>query len=221
VDSASKEGDIFLASNPLDSLQAGHLKSIPFLTGVVDAEGLKDSMEVMINPAKLNAFNSNWTSSIVPPLYLQYSAEDPEAIALEIQEFYFGNNSIDNATVRNLTNIYTDRLYVHPAATISTFLRSKYNATNQTNSRRGFSWTRRQENPQVYLYYFSHEVEKSRADPAQLQFDGGNAYFGECHADELQFFFPFEAFPNIPMGHKYANFSQMVVRLWVSFADTG
>jgi hypothetical protein len=23
------------------------------------------------------------------------------------------------------------------------------------------------------------------------------------------------------MGHKYANFSQMVVRLWVSFADTG
>jgi len=229
VDSASASGNVFLPMGPLDSLQSGKIKSLPYLTGIVDAEGVKDSLEVMTDPLTLAVFQQNWTESLIPALYLQYTQQNLtrlEDMSLRIRDFYFGapaenetERILGEDNFRNFTNIYTDRLYTHPAATMTNFLRQKYEeSAGRSLFRRRTSSGRR---PSAYFYHFSNKVNTSRADPLVEMYNGNSEYFGECHADELQFFFPFDAFPYIPMGHPYANFSQMVVKLWVNFARTG
>lgn len=220
-DIASDPGNVFLPLGPLESLQAGAIKNIPFITGIVNAEGLKDSLEVMTDPPTLAAFQENWTQMIVPTLYLQYTTQDPirlDEMAKKIQNFYLGKNGNENpllrkSNLRNFTKVFTDRLYSHPAATITQFLRQKYRMES--------SPFKRGSKQNIYFYQFSHEVEKSRADPVQAKFDGNAEYFGVCHADELQFFFPMEDFPYICMKHPYRKFSQLVVKLWVDFARNG
>ena len=44
---------------------------------------------------------------------------------------------------------------------------------------------------------------------------------GVNHADELQFLFLYDGYPEIPIGSQYTRFSQLLVQNWVHFANTG
>jgi len=126
--------------------------------------------------------------------------------------------------------MFTDRRNTHPATVFAGFQLSESMRDGGKN---------------VYLYYFSESVEVSQVR-SKLERYGTNeslgnwdfvsqsirtfcriwiikekSALGAAHGDELQFLFPYYPFPFIPLGSKNANFSQVMVHLWVSFADTG
>ena len=148
--------------------------------------------------------NENWNELIGDALDLDF-ATNPQNISETIRDFYIGSNeNITKENRDNLTNLFSDRFYIHPAKVFA-----DYHVKNK--GRRD----------SVYLYVLSENVPKSYASSLVKLWDPLETDFGASHADEVQFLFPNGKFPRIDLGSPFANFSQMMVKIWVNFANTG
>jgi carboxylesterase type B len=213
VDAPSENtDDVFFPDTPLNLLQSGQMNRVAAIFGGTSGEGLTTSLPVLTNPNTTKEVDQNWTAWAIPTLSLDKppGLKDPERIANEAREFYLGTKNLSREIEQNLTDMISDRNFFHPANVFATFLK------NSGSGRRG-----RGRNQNVYLYYFNEKADKSYADGVIGPYGANDTFLGAGHADELQFFFPYDPYPSVPLGSQHANFSKMLIRLWVSFANTG
>jgi carboxylesterase type B len=123
------------------------------------------------------------------------SDEDRDMFSDKIRKFYFGQEVISKENRRNLTNLYTDRYFIHGVKE-TILLHAKKSP--------------------VYPYIFTFQ-----GDFSFLSFFGVNDIKGVTHGDDTQYFFNTSSTPELKPGSESEKFSEKIVKLWVSFAETG
>lgn len=225
-ESRKASGDIFLPDHPLVMWESGNYNRVPWMTGVNSQEGatLYSSSEnlyifyitnfikgkkgfsktcrifsVILNSTELtDEFNQNWNR--IAPYSLSYTEVSPNSDSCasnDIRRFYFGSQPVGVETRDNLTNMFSDRNFLQCNKN-GAILHSRFSP--------------------VYLYYFTQVGEKSWLDIFNIPKEYG--YHGVAHSDPLQFFFKLHNFPEIKSESRYSLFSQRMVKLWASFAET-
>lgn len=76
-----------------------------------------------------------------------------------------------------------------------------------------------QKSATTYVYVYDHKAEGSVTEAIQ----GGDKYYGVCHADELQMLFPFgkALFPTTIPSEKDVLMRDALLDMWVNFATYG
>ncbi|OXA59087.1 Venom carboxylesterase-6 [Folsomia candida] len=224
-------GEIFLGETPFDILCRGGQNPVPWILGVCRDEGLTfHAAPILFNRKLAYELDSHW--SRIAPITLLYedTARNLAYVSNKVRKFYFGSSSPeilssssnynDNTTtdhhddgstesnngntnskvewspsLRKLTDLYSDRYFFHCTRNAG-FLHSRKAPT--------------------FLYRFSYQGKNSIIEAF------GIPKFGVAHGDDLQYIFPLSPrFPFLPRDTEQGQFSQRVVKLWVSFVKTG
>lgn len=103
----------------------------------------------------VNQLNNNWTTTF-PVLTMNPCLTSPvsDVISDGAKNFYFGNSSISNETMTELTNALSDRDIVHASARIGQWMATL--------------------GQDVFLYVMSKRPAKSYADPALIGYPPGD-----------------------------------------------
>ncbi|CAL8068472.1 unnamed protein product [Orchesella dallaii] len=195
----------FLTESPMELISRGKYASkVPLIIGSSEDEGATlFAGAVLRDQVLLNELNSNW--DLVAPKAMgydvHYSPEQQNQISGKLRKLYFGNKTVSQDTVDNLTDFYTDQI-LHPV----------YNAA--------LAYVMNG-NP-VYLYQFAY--------PGQVSFMGlafnitGNLSKKVAHSDEVQYLFDIPILGGLNLlksGSSDEKFSKNLVHLWASFAEEG
>lgn len=103
----------------------------------------------MLNPTEVDNLNENWDNEIAK--LLQFKDNSEKEYSKKMHQFYFGDQKVSNDTRYNLTNLMSDRMFVHPAS-LSSKLITEHNST-------------------VFLYYLTKEANVSWAAEVTQYFD--------------------------------------------------
>lgn len=116
-------------------------------------------------------------------------------ISSKIKAYYFPNNTlIGQETTQSLIDMYSDRWFIHGIQE-EAFLLAKHN--------------------KVYPYILSYVGGQS-----VLELYGIKSVLGVAHGDDIQYFF--DGIWSKPLSKsKDIEFSQNIIKLWASFAETG
>lgn len=188
----------FISEHPIDIIKSGKAANIPFMTGITTEEGAIKTSSYFSNPSWIEDFDKEFNR--VVPLSLQYDTQvDKDNKSRKLRKFYFGDKTIDNTTKDELTNLYSDVLFLM-GADESVRLHSKHS------------------NKPVYYYLFGYRGSKSFSPI----FGDPTYNYGVCHADELLYFFilPRE-FPNYKPTATDNKMTEILTTLWANFATTG
>jgi len=227
VDSGSAPNDIFLPDSPIQLLEKNDsLEEVPVIIGVTSGEALFESLTMFTDPeaVRFQGDALNVTETLVQDFHLGLSARDPIALACTISDFYLPNG-IKNFSTEifwNVTNMFSDRMYVHPAHVISRKQFKRNLGQELPKEIRGSRWRKEVKKKGVFIYYFTHPVDASHVEDLKALVNYEGVKDAPAHGDELQFLFPMDyRFPPITPDHKYINFSRSFVKLWTNFADIG
>ncbi|CAG7830066.1 unnamed protein product, partial [Allacma fusca] len=192
------QGITFLPEHPYTMIKQGRFQRVPMLTGVNKDEGLLFHAEtILMNEKALGELNTEFNKWI--PISLMYEDILPHVgqrdhVSQQIKSFYFGNKMIGADTRENLTNMYSDRFFVHGVQTAA-FNFAKYAS--------------------VYPFLVTYTGANSN-----LKLFGIGEVKGVAHSDDLQYFFEM---PNMAInpGTRCEIFSKKVIKIWASFAYYG
>jgi len=188
----------FIPQHPVDIIKSGKAANIPFMTGITTDEGALKSSGYYSNPSWIEDFNKDFNR--VVPISLQYVTNaHKDKISNKIREFYFGDSDIDHSTKTELTDMYSDVIFLIGAdGTVR--LHSKHSSQP------------------VYYYLFGYRGTESHS---KLFGDAGHNY-GVCHADELLYLFTLTTlFPNYKPSESDQKMTEVLTSLWANFAKTG
>ncbi|CAG7835487.1 unnamed protein product [Allacma fusca] len=191
------EADVFLSASTIQLINNvdNYPMRVPWLVGDVSAERLADALNLLRDDDKINALNENWVEE--SKTILEFRKIPSEEKLMKIRKFYFQRHNITNSTRSSLVNLYSDNSWVH-GTKVAALAHAQHSP--------------------VYLYWLTREAAKSYASASMIGYDPP---FGVTHADELQYLFLYDGYPEIPIGSTHARFSQKLIRNWVVFADTG
>jgi len=193
----SNSSNPFMPDSPYNQLKNKKANPVPYIIGINSAEWVGTALGILRNPELVTQLNENWSE--YAPAILSVADMSKEELD-SVKTFYFGNNPIGNETLVNLTNLASDRAFAH-CSYLAAIMHS--------------------ETADTYLYYLSKLPAKSYAEKDDPNFNA-SAYGLVAHADELQFLFLYDGYPEIPYGDpNYYSFSEYFVRLWAYFAATG
>nr|XP_016942030.1 venom carboxylesterase-6 [Drosophila suzukii] len=195
--------DAFLTVPPRQALKP-HGLALPLLVGATAEEGLLKTAALINLPHLLDEFKSQFDQ--VLPVVLNYDHHEDsvrQMITQRIESFYFkAGHDYDKVNHQNLTDLISDGWFV---AGIDEYLRLRV-------SQEGVAPT--------YVYLFDH---KGAASFTEIFKGGRNEFYGTCHAEELQYLFPIgrELFVSAVPTQKDLELRELMLHLWVSFAETG
>ncbi|OXA36781.1 Venom carboxylesterase-6 [Folsomia candida] len=195
--SVEKEG-VFIDESPYALMKKGQINDAPWMVGVVEGVCLLDAWSVLADKQLIAEMNVDWHR--IAPLAYTYrdTALEPDAVSNQIRAFYFGSKAIGNETATNLTNLYSDRLFNHG-------MRSALLLHGKNN-----------EAVPLYLYTVAYQGAQSH-----LKFLHIEEKLGVSEGDELQYLFNMGRFSEIGKGHPDQDFSDKMIKLFVSFAREG
>ncbi|KAI5651326.1 carboxylesterase family domain-containing protein [Phthorimaea operculella] len=146
--------EMFLDDSPVNILKKGDYNKVPLLSGFANMEGL---FRVGSGFEQYSA-GMNKKFSDYLPLDLQFKDEtEKEQVANKVKEFYFGNKTINNDTIFEFIDYYTDVMFAYPQ------LRSLQLQVEAGNNK-------------IYLYQFSHPYENPAPAGVNVQILGS----GHC-----------------------------------------
>ena len=191
----------FLPDTPSSLVKQNNYNKVPIIAGINGDEGLViHSVAIMSNEVLVNDLNENW-NTIAPITFMYenlFSNEDLNSVSEKVKTFYFDGKPVSQLTFQNLTNLYSDVVFVNGIINDVLLLAKEVD---------------------TYLYILKFIGEFSCSS-----YFGTTEIFGTAHGDDLQYFFNMKAYSseveysvNSPSGQ----FSQNIVKLWASFAETG
>ncbi|XP_021944608.1 esterase E4 [Folsomia candida] len=186
---------------PEKLMNDGKYNRVAWLTGVNSHNGINLGLAtILTTPKRLTQLDQEWSK--LAPLTFHYSqtASHPSNVSASIREHYFGKKNISLETKDKLITALTDRNFIYCTAQAAS-LQSKFSP--------------------VYLYHLGYVGGHSFLDEWNVRKDLNVT--GVVHGDELQYFFNLDMgnFPIIKKGDKHFPFSEKIVKLWTSFAQTG
>ncbi|KAJ2952220.1 hypothetical protein O0L34_g4498 [Tuta absoluta] len=144
--------DVFLDDTPYNILKKGDYMKVPMLYGFSNKEGLYRvdyGYQFFIE-----GMNKKFSDYL--PNDLQFKDEnEKEQVATMIKEFYFGNKKIDQDTVLEYIDYFTDSMFAGPSL-----------KEVQLHVAAG--------NNQIYLYQFSYPYENKVPDSVKVKVIGSN-----------------------------------------------
>ncbi|CAG7828561.1 unnamed protein product [Allacma fusca] len=197
------DGDIsntFFTDSPWNLIQQGQIKNVPIIVGAVSQESLGGvSYDYLVNETATKEINMHFEEMLPSIMGLQsYNQSEIHTMAKKFRELYFEDKPINNDTRVELLQLNSDS-FVH-SLRISALEHSK--KTQQP----------------VYLYWLTKEPARTYAEKYTQTFPPP---YGASHADELQYFFLYDGYPEITTDSPWYNYSKTLVKMWVDFAATG
>ncbi|CAG7829147.1 unnamed protein product [Allacma fusca] len=106
----------FLTEHPWVLFESGRFNKVPLISGFTQDEGiLLFAAGVMSKNDILARMNQHW-NAVAPTLFYydtwNITSAEKDTISNKIRKFYFGDKPIGGTTRQNLTNLYSDRLFV-------------------------------------------------------------------------------------------------------------
>ncbi|XP_031345692.1 esterase FE4-like [Photinus pyralis] len=186
----------FLARHPLEIVQNGGYAQLPWVTGVNGNEGVIKVAALNKNPDRIVELDQEFNR--IMGIIFEKGASFENA-AKRIRKFYFGEQSINNSTLFNLVDMFSDYLFFVGVET-AVDLHLKHS------------------NQPVYYYFFNHQSPNSFSRVVGVS----NEPYGASHADELPLLFPLEfLFENRKQTELDRRMSKLMTELWTNFARLG
>ncbi|KAJ8735347.1 hypothetical protein PYW07_006967 [Mythimna separata] len=183
----------FLIKTPAQIIRDGEFLQVPMIFGFVDEEGTIRAEEA-VDDDWLERMNKTFTEFIQPDLKFETDAERT-AVAQQIREFYFQNNTIDKEHVDKYLKYHGDTMML-----VSSIREVRSRMSARPNS-------------PVYLYQFSYSgtLGKPFVGPIDVEF--------AAHSEELAYMFN-NATATEALNRDITVGSILVER-WTNFAKTG
>uniref|UniRef100_A0A1Y1LVW2 Carboxylic ester hydrolase n=2 Tax=Photinus pyralis TaxID=7054 RepID=A0A1Y1LVW2_PHOPY len=188
----------FLPDHPLNILKEAKHAPVPWIAGVNSEEGILRVALIYKKENLVKELDENFSEIMSITFNDQSKIQESSKL---IRDFYFGNHKINNNTMFNLINMYSNMLFnygIHVAVKMH------------------FKYSKQP----VYYYLYSHVGQHSLAniygDP-QLR-------YGVSHSDELLLQFPYSygvQFRNAVLDRRDLHYSELLNKMWTSFAKTG
>ncbi|XP_036331502.1 venom carboxylesterase-6 [Rhagoletis pomonella] len=199
--------DAFLTQHPLQLLSEGNYTPVPWMAGVVPAEGAVRVLSILANETLKQQFNDNFHELLEKLLQFPEAfsrAQLKEKTQLIINEYFCGQAEINNATAQGFMECVNDRAFHHPF----------YNAID------AYVRTVDVEKYPIYLYKFNYRGPYSFTNI----YTGGVPIgdFGVVHCDDLIYTFRAPAlFPDFEKQSTPAAVVAQMVGNFVHFAKYG
>ncbi|CAL8128847.1 unnamed protein product [Orchesella dallaii] len=204
----------FLSESPYELLNSGNIANkVPLLTGITNAEGIYIWAAALLYAGSYAVearenLQANWTTYAPLAFYFDETAEPQRVgeIAKKVEDFYFpaGFSLNDSSTFNQLTNLYTDRIFVASAVHFIN-LYSKHAPTYP------------------YLYTYDRYVGLEFGLFLEFLEEGRNMSIplkGATHGAELDMLMsPF--FNRTRDSEDFEQVSKNILKIWTSFAKTG
>ncbi|KAF2901292.1 hypothetical protein ILUMI_04890, partial [Ignelater luminosus] len=102
----------FLPEHPTEIIKSGKAAKVPLLTGITTQDGAFRSSVIFAKPNLVEELDANF--SRIAPLTFLYDeiATDKDYVTRKIKEFYFNNNTITNRSKMELTDAFTDAMFL-------------------------------------------------------------------------------------------------------------
>ncbi|KAL4705243.1 hypothetical protein ACJJTC_010262 [Scirpophaga incertulas] len=110
IEQPTLNGPSFLSDSPYNILKTGNYKNIPMLYGFCNLEGL---IRIQFLKDWSSAMNDKFTDFLPPDLQFANVAERNQ-VAQSIKQFYFGNNTIGDATTLAYVDFFSDMMFIYP-----------------------------------------------------------------------------------------------------------
>lgn len=202
------DDDLFLTDTPYTLLTEGKVSSkVPLIMGNNNKDGLiLPSMLILNSTESLEMLDKEWNKYAPGMLNFDKTAKDPAAFAEKVRKLYLGDKPINEETRGEVLKMFTDRYFFAP----NRWVGKVYSKQAPT-----------------YLYLIDRKPEYSIMNHLGLPTKG------LAHLDENQYLWKFdkkasdiqtgkkEIYPEITKEHKEYMFSDGLVKLWTSFAETG
>ncbi|CAG7828562.1 unnamed protein product [Allacma fusca] len=191
------ESNTFLPDFTWNLIQQGRSHRVPTIFGDVSEEALgSTSSDYLLTENSTRVLNTNWDDLF--PSIVQIPDNENHSVATKFRDVYFGDKYVNNDTRLELLHMGSDA-YVH-SQRVAALLQAQ--TTDQP----------------VYLYWITKEPAKSYAEQYKQRFPPP---YGVAHADELQYLFLYDGYPEITVDSPWFKYSEALVKIWVSFATTG
>ena len=215
------EKDAFLPKDPLDLLEAGEFSDVPVITGHTSDEGLYAVTEVLArNPKAADIIFQDWENRKGPSYIFGREEDETDAAEVELagkflDRFLEGGRSREPLVLQNM--------FSHSVWTAASLRTAKLLARGKTAA--------------TFQYHYTHPGRLSLADifssplwklilkvlAAKVNVDVfHNSWSAATHFDEIFLLFKGQEIPFLQRhSPEDRAVSEMLLRLWTSFAKTG
>ncbi|KAF5277168.1 hypothetical protein FQR65_LT03874 [Abscondita terminalis] len=186
----------FLPSHPIESVLSDHFEKVPVLTGVTTDESVDKAFKILEHPNLLQDMEK------YPPISSVYDkdVENTKTISKELKKFYFEDKPIDNSSIAELVNLYSDGLFGF--------------AVN-----RGAKLLAEKSNESVYYYRFNY---KGRHSYFYLPDSNNTVPYGVAHGDDLIYLFPnTKRFASYKEDDPETDTIEKMTTMWTNFVRFG
>ncbi|KOB70767.1 Carboxylesterase [Operophtera brumata] len=186
--------EMFMDDAPVNIIKKGDYRKVPMLFGFADMEGLLQLDRFPIWKSKLNEKFSEFL-----PADLQFDSDDEKAeVAKAIRDYYFGDKNINEESILQYIDYFTDVLFAYPT------LRSVKLLVESGHD-------------QIYLYEFSFVDEDTPVVPHTNVRGANHCAQTITVLDGRQLLNPLD----VNVSEEYKKIRDVVQEMWYSFIKTG
>ncbi|XP_065346653.1 venom carboxylesterase-6-like [Cloeon dipterum] len=187
--------DPFLVLPPEDIVLSGRMRRLPWMLGIVDAEGLYPVGTFINDEVELKKFDREFDELVPHLLHFQDSVEpaDKRDVARKIRREYFGDREINKNVAKDIIKMASDRLFVYDS-----------------------QWTAKFQSQFAPVFFY----KVSRRPPFSLSniMTGSNEDYGTSHVDDGTYFINM-TFLSFEKSEEDEKFTEMMLDLWTTFAQ--
>ncbi|XP_043273322.1 uncharacterized protein [Venturia canescens] len=189
----------FIDRSPIEIVSSGDVQDLPWITGVVQEEGLYPAADFVADKVLLKELDHNW--ELIAPFLLDYNYTIPLSKQAEvsriIRQHYLGSKSIDTTTTAPLIQMVGDRIFIVDGVKAAK-LTAKINKSP------------------VWYYYFTYRGANSASDAMSHTTQN----FGVAHGDDT-YYVVGSPFVDPTTTADDRAMQRYLLDFWVSFATTG
>ncbi|XP_043796963.1 juvenile hormone esterase-like [Apis laboriosa] len=196
-----ESNDAVVTMHPLTAIKKRLFRDIPFIMGVVQEEGLVNTIGYVTDTAKQDELINNFETHVALLTKYNRIISNFTPLAEPIEKFYFEGNVSSMEEIQNITNVSSDGFIFYSA-----YQTLKYQSKVMNSS--------------TYFYLFNYEGTFTH-----LFTLGYQTRYGVSHSDDLNYLLPIL---NVKlkdlMLHNTENDITMInimTELWTNFANTG
>ncbi|XP_059483605.1 uncharacterized protein LOC132201448 [Neocloeon triangulifer] len=184
----------FLVAPPANIMISGRMRRLPWMLGIVDAEGLYNVGTFINNEVKLEKLDKEFDELV--PYILDFNhtvlATDRLEVTKRIRKEYFGDRKISKATAREIIKMASDRLYVAD-----------------------IQWAAKIQSQFAPVFFY--KVSRRPAVSLSDKMTGSNTDYGTSHVDEHAYLLNM-TYADYEKSEDEQQFTDMILDLWTSFA---
>ncbi|KAJ3646361.1 hypothetical protein Zmor_023951 [Zophobas morio] len=190
----------FLPDHPIKLIKSGKCAQIPVIAGITKDEFAQRAFPVLANATLLQQLNSDFETYAPIMFIYERGTKKSKEVSKSVRQFYFGVDPINNASLQNLGNAYSDSIVGFPINRAVDLL-STYSSKP------------------VYYYQFTYQGRYShfyRPD------SNGTIPNGVAHHDDLIYLFYISTrYPFFNASFPESKMVGTLTSLWANFATTG